>query len=159
MTKKFIIAIFAFFILTNPQVTDTLNITDVNFTKELFCLSSNIYHESSGESIEGKKAIAQIVINRTQDAHFPSGICEVVYEKHGKVHQFSWTSNPNKKITDNVTWQECLYIARQALTGHTQHKKLEQTNALFYHADYVHPKWNKKHIITKIGRHIFYTKL
>jgi spore germination cell wall hydrolase CwlJ-like protein len=31
----------------------------------------------------------------------------------------------------------------------------ELKDALYYHADYVNPQWNKKQV-TKIGRHIFY---
>ena len=30
--------------------------------------------------------------------------------------------------------------------------------ALYYHADYVNPKWNKPKV-AKIGRHIFYSEI
>ena len=159
MTKKFLIAFFFLCCLTNQQVADTLSISDVNFNKDVTCLAKNMYHEASGESTEGKTAVTQVVLNRTRDSHFPGGICEVVYEKHGKIHQFSWTSDPNKKITDNEVWQECLHIARMALSQPYIHRKLAQSNALFYHATYIKTNWHKKNIITKIGNHIFYAKL
>ena len=62
--------------------------------KQLDCLARNIYHEAGSEPFEGKVAVAQVTINRTESGQFPSDICQVVYQKnivYEKVFcQFSW---------------------------------------------------------------------
>lgn len=50
------------------------------------CLALNIYHESRSESLQGQIAVAQVTINRVAHDHWPSTICEVVYDPM----QFSW---------------------------------------------------------------------
>ena len=50
--------------------------------KELKCLANNIYYEAGGENFEGKVAVAQVTINRTQDENFPNDVCGVVYQKN-----------------------------------------------------------------------------
>jgi spore germination cell wall hydrolase CwlJ-like protein len=50
--------------------------------KQLDCLARNIYHEAGGEPFEGKVAVAQVTINRTENGAFPSDICQVVYQKN-----------------------------------------------------------------------------
>jgi spore germination cell wall hydrolase CwlJ-like protein len=41
------------------------------------------------------------------------------------------------------------------LTVPVLHDKISETNALYYHATYVNPGWNKNKVITRIGNHIF----
>ena len=47
---------------------------------QLDCLARNIYHEAGYESFEGKVAVAQVTLNRTESGQFPSDICKVVYQ-------------------------------------------------------------------------------
>lgn len=159
LKKTFLAFFFLCFLSTSFKETEPLSQSEVYHYKEIDCLAKNIYHEASGEPTEGKIAVTQVVLNRLKDPRFPSSICQVVYEKKGNVHQFSWTSNPNKKITNMVVWDECIAIAKAAMYTPNIHKELASAKALFYHADYVNPGWKKKNVITKIGRHIFYTKL
>ena len=49
---------------------------------QLDCLARNIYHEAGSEPFEGKVAVAQVTINRTESGAFPSDICKVVYQKN-----------------------------------------------------------------------------
>lgn len=49
--------------------------------KELLCLARNIYYEAGYESFEGKVAVAQVTINRSENGRFPSTICEVVKQR------------------------------------------------------------------------------
>jgi spore germination cell wall hydrolase CwlJ-like protein len=53
-------------------------------------------------------------------------------------------------------WQESFSIAHEALENNVSHQELAESKALFYHANYVHPKWKYKKLV-KIGHHIFYT--
>ena len=159
MTKKFILAFFFLLCLNNNHIKDSVSQSDINFAKDLDCLSLNVYHESRGEPEAGKRGVAQVTLNRTKDSRFPSTVCAVVYQQNGKVHQFSWTSEPHKKITDTVAWQECVEVARKALTQVNVHPLIATTNALYYKAVYSKSKWHKKFIVATIGNHTFYTAI
>ena len=60
---------------------------------EIECLAKNIYYESRGEHKLGWLAVAMVTINRVNSGLFPRNICDVVYQKTGKVYQFSWVAS------------------------------------------------------------------
>ena len=135
------------------------NITAELRDKQVACLTKNIYYEAGFEPFEGKVAVAQVTINRAESGNFPSDICAVIYQKNvfyeKVVCQFSWyCDNPNRsKPVNKEVYKEAEIVAKKVLL---EGYRLDSLNsALYYHADYVHPKWNKTKI-TQIGRHIFY---
>jgi spore germination cell wall hydrolase CwlJ-like protein len=127
--------------------------------KQLDCLARNIYHEAGYEPFEGKVAVAQVTINRAESGQFPSDICQVVYQKnvvYEKVLcQFSWycDSASLKKPMNGAVYTESMEVAKKVLLEGFRIDSVKQ--ALYYHADYVNPKWGKKPI-AKLGHHIFY---
>lgn len=127
--------------------------------KQLDCLARNIYHEAGNEPFEGKVAVAQVTINRSENDKFPSDICKVVYQKnivYEKVLcQFSWYCNQAalKKPLNREVYTEAMEVAKKVLLEGFRIDSVK--GALYYHADYVNPGWGKKPV-TKIGRHIFY---
>ena len=159
MTKRILLAFFLLFCLGRIEITDSIKAKDIKLSQDIKCLAVNIYHEARGESIEGKNAVAQVVLNRTNDNRFPDNVCEVVYQKRGKIHQFSWTKNLDAKITDSKMWNESLEIARNALINQIAHTGIKDSNALYYHANYVHPKWHKNNLVASIGKHLFYSEI
>lgn len=133
--------------------------------KSIDCLAKNIYWEASNEPIRGKQAVAQVTVNRTEDGRFADDICGVVYERdrvqvRGRtktICQFSWTCMKvkNKVPKDNEQWDEAVFIAQKFVLDGTGLPELQ--DALFYHADYVRPRWSRQMVkIEKIGAHIFY---
>jgi len=137
-----------------------------SYNKQVECLAKNIYYESAGESYEGKLAVAQVTLNRVKSGHFPTDICAVVYQKTTDVNlrtvcQFSWTCMVKEMVhgQDRYRWEESLLIAKRALTVPVLHDKIAETNALYYHATYVNPGWNKNKVVIKIGNHIFYSRI
>ena len=70
--------------------------------KEVTCMAKNIFFEAAVESTAGKLAVAHVTLNRVDSKHFPSSVCEVVYEgphytgANGQLYpvrdrcQFSW---------------------------------------------------------------------
>lgn len=136
---------------TNDEVEEVRTL----FKEELLCLAENIYYEAASESYEGKLAVAQVTINRANSGKFPPSICGVVKQRTGKICQFSWVCDKSYSPKDSYKWEESLHVARKALTSPTAHTLLKKTNAMFYHADYVNPKWRKQRV-AQIGRHIFY---
>lgn len=127
--------------------------------KQLDCLARNIYHEAGGEPFEGKVAVAQVTINRAESGNFPADICQVVYQKnivYEKVLcQFSWYCNSAslRKPMNGPVYTESMEVAKKVLLEGFRLPSIN--NALYFHADYINPKWGKPPV-AKIGRHIFY---
>jgi spore germination cell wall hydrolase CwlJ-like protein len=126
---------------------------------QLDCLARNIYHEAGSEPFEGKVAVAQVTINRTESGEFPSDICGVVYQKnvvYQKVLcQFSWycTTAGSQKPMNGPMYTESMEVAKKVLLEGFRLPDLK--NALYFHGDYIQPGWGKKPV-AKIGRHVFY---
>lgn len=129
--------------------------------KELECLAKNLYYEARGEGHKGMLAVGTVTMNRVHHSLFPNSVCDVVYEKTknnvGKtVCQFSWVcqSYIKKKHKNLDLYKQAVAIATGILYGGNRLHKLER--ALFFHADYVNPKWRNVRQVATIGRHIFY---
>lgn len=127
--------------------------------RQLACLAKNIYYEAGGEPFEGKVAVAQVTINRTESGKFPGDICKTIYQKNvvyeKTVCQFSWYCDRETfiKPLNKTVYDECLTVAKKVLMEGFRLPGL--TNALYYHADYINPGW-KRERVAKVGRHIFY---
>ncbi len=134
-------------------------VTAAERTKQLECLTRNIYWEAASEPFEGKVAVAQVTMNRVESGRFGSGVCGVVYQKkvfyEKVVCQFSWYCEGNHKVkaVHPPLWRESEEVAKKVLLEGFRLPSLK--NALYYHADYVNPGW-KHPKIEKVGRHIFY---
>ena len=167
MKNVALVVLSAFFVFQLPSFADDVieNViqeeVSKDFNKQLNCLTNNIYYEAAFEPYEGKLAVAQVVLNRANNANFPSTVCEVVYQRTLApnkviVCQFSWTCLKNLIVKDKYAWEESEIVARKALTADKVHDKIAATNAMYYHADYVNPGWDRHKIVARIGRHIFY---
>lgn len=127
--------------------------------RQLQCLTQNIYWEAASEPFEGKVAVAQVTMNRANHNKFPNDICKVVYQKNifyeKVVCQFSWYCENNYKIkpVHKPMYDESEAVAKKVLLEGFRLDGIKE--ALYYHADYVNPKWQKVKVAT-IGRHIFY---
>jgi len=55
------------------------------------CLTQAIYYEAANEPTKGKRAVAQVVLNRVRHPAYPTSVCGVVYEGWNRpVCQFSF---------------------------------------------------------------------
>lgn len=127
--------------------------------KQLECLARNIYYEAGGEPFEGKVAVAQVTINRMESGLFPNDLCRVVYQKnvvYDKVLcQFSWYCEGPARVPPKhaQAYKESMVVAKQVLLEGFRLPSL--TNALYFHAKHINPKWNREKV-AQIGGHIFY---
>lgn len=155
--NKTVAAFLLPFLLLTPTLTTTTQKKLTISEQEINCLAENIYFEANNQSKAGKMGVAFVTINRTQSKHYPSNVCEVVYQKSNQTCQFSWVCSKKLK-RDEKHFQEAKHIARHvALRYHHIHDITE--GALFFHASYVKPVWRMKHIKTvQIDDHIFYRK-
>lgn len=126
--------------------------------QQTFCLAKNIYHEAATESYEGKLAVAQVTMNRVNNPNFPKTVCGVVYQKVNNTYQFSWVGMKNVEIKNRYAWEECLIVAKKALTETKLHDIIYRTKSMNYHNTSVSPGWKLKRV-TQIGNHIFYTNI
>jgi spore germination cell wall hydrolase CwlJ-like protein len=123
--------------------------------RDVECLAKNIYYEAASEPRAGKIAVAEVTMNRVKSRQFPRSVCGVVYQKVRSTCQFSWVCEGKKSIRNQAAWRESLKIAENILISKRQYGIIG--NAMYFHADYVEPKWAaEKRIIAQIGRHIFY---
>ena len=134
-------------------------VTAAEKTRQLECLTRNIYWEAASEPFEGKVAVAQVTLNRMQSGKFADSVCGVVYQKNvfyeRVVCQFSWYCEGNHKVKaiHKPMWNESEEVAKKVLLEGFRLPSLQK--AMYYHADYVNPGWQLPKI-EKIGRHIFY---
>ena len=127
--------------------------------KQLDCMAMNIYREAGYEPFEGKVAVAQVVMNRVKSGKFGQDVCGVVYQKNvimeKVVCQFSWACDSAAKTrpVNNAAYTESMEVAKKVLLEGFTLSVLK--DALYYHANYVNPKWPLEKI-GQIGNHIFY---
>ena len=120
-------------------------------SNELTCLTRVIYYEARDQGTKGKLAIADVTLNRVDSNMFPHSICKVI-KQHG---QFSWYRHGKHRYKNfEEDWDEAKDIAEKA----TKHRNsVLPKNVLFFHADYVHPRWSHKlRRVAHIEDHIFY---
>ena len=108
----------------------------------LLCLSSVIYHEARGESLEGQLAVAHVVLNRVESPHFPDTVCGVVTQPY----QFSWY--PERPLVDHKA-----DLAAEVLEGNTESPV---GDSLYFHSLSYNPWGGSVQYVTRIGGHTFY---
>ena len=122
----------------------------------LRCLTQAVYFEAGFEPLAGRRAVAQVVLNRVTHPAFPNSVCGVVYQGVNRpVCQFSFTCDGSLNRHPNPSaWAEAEAVACDALAGHVETSVGYSTH---YHANYVSPYWAPKLVkIARIGAHIFY---
>jgi spore germination cell wall hydrolase CwlJ-like protein len=155
-----LLLILSIILLTKNTFTDAAVILDVTYNqltketqKQVDCLADNIYHEAGFEPDAGKVAVALVTLNRMQDPRFPKDICGVVKQRTTSVCQFSWFCS-KVSIKNKDAYEQAKEVAVYVYANYENLKDITK-GALYYHADYVNPRW-KLEKTTVIGRHIFY---
>jgi len=133
-----------------------VDIEDANYPRALFCLRAAVYHEAGFEPLTGRRAVAQVILNRVRHSAYPKSICDVVYQGYASpVCQFSFACDRARhRPVATTAWQEAEQVAADALAGYVEPSVGTSTH---YHADYVAPRWSPLLTkVSKIGTHIFY---
>ena len=126
--------------------------TSAPLTEEMRCLAGAVYFEARGEPLAGQLAVAQVIINRSEDARFPRSYCGVVAQPG----QFSFMRGKAMPAirTASPAWTRAVAIAEIAHKGLWQS---EAGDAVFFHAKYVRPSWShRKTRLAQIDTHVFY---
>jgi len=124
----------------------------------LTCLALNIYHEARNQPLDGKIAVAHVVLNRVESPRFPDDICSVIYQgvNKGKHRcQFSWACDgKSDKPREKRAWADSQAIAASVLSLDTKDPTKGGTH---YHTTASTPYW-RKHLekTRRIQDHVFY---
>lgn len=129
---------------------------DLDHRRALLCLTQAVYYEAGFEPLHGRRAVAQVVLNRMRHPAFPKSVCGVVYQgSSSPVCQFSFVCDGALyRAPAPGAWSEAKAVAAAALLGFVE---TSVGSATHYHANYVAPRWAP--MLTKIaqlGTHIFY---
>jgi spore germination cell wall hydrolase CwlJ-like protein len=155
---------------TNEIVKDiqvTLENTPYGLENDYHCLASNIYWEARNQSLGGKLAVGQVVLNRVDNTRFPDTICKVVkqtkYYPSGGIDlhdcQFSWYCDGLSDVPfehEMTIYEESFELAVNLLES----RPIDVTEgATHYHNNKVNPYWaDSLKRITRIDDHIFYRR-
>jgi spore germination cell wall hydrolase CwlJ-like protein len=140
------------------QAASAFTVADssLDHRRALLCLTQAVYYEAGFEPVEGRRAVAQVVLNRMRHPAFPKSVCGVVYQgSTGTVCQFSFVCDGALyRRPSQGAWDESARVAEAALDGYVERSVGEATH---YHADYVSPRWAPMLAkVAKLGAHIFY---
>lgn len=119
---------------TNPY--DSIEVTE----DDINLLSCLVYCESRGESIEGQRAVAEVVLNRCLSSDFPDNVNDVIYQRK----QFSTAKMLSKTTPNEENIEAVKYV-------------LENGNTSLSTTEYVYFSTGKSngHGFTKLGNHWF----
>ncbi|WP_285712381.1 cell wall hydrolase [Erythrobacter oryzae] len=126
--------------------------TSAPMSEEMRCLAGAVYFEARGEELAGQLAVAQVIINRTEDGRFPRSYCGVVAQPG----QFSFMRGRRMPAVreGSAAWERAVAVAHIADKGLWES---EAEGAVFFHARYVKPGWTRnKTRLAQIDTHIFY---
>ena len=121
-------------------------------SEQMRCLAGAVYFEARGEPLAGQLAVAQVIINRTEDGRFPRSYCGVVAQPG----QFSFMRGKRMPAVreGSAAWERAVAVAHIADKGLWES---EAGRAVFFHARYVKPGWTRtKTRLAQIDTHIFY---
>ena len=111
-------------------------------------LSKIIFAEARGESLEGKIAVGNVILNRVESPQFPNSVYKVIFDKRSGV-QFTPAYSG---AINNRSSEECVIAAKIALDG----GNTAGTSLYFSQADMgCWAKRNRPYVAT-IGNHSFY---
>lgn len=121
------------------------------------CMTAAIYYEAAWESVDGQRAVAQVVLNRMRHPAFPKTVCGVVFQGSNRTTgcQFSFTCDgAMNRQPQEAAWLRARSVAQAALNGYVMKKVGTATH---YHANYVAAYWSPSLVkVGTIGAHIFY---
>jgi spore germination cell wall hydrolase CwlJ-like protein len=126
--------------------------------QEKYCLKEALWFEARGESEQGIRAVANVIINRKISSRYPSTYCGVIWQ----YKQFSYTIPGYKgkplwitpKTTEYTALQQIDEIVQEVFDG--RFRSVLPQSVLWYHTTSVNPKWSrKKKTVRIVGRHVF----
>lgn len=130
--------------MTAVETADTL--------LDRFMLSLCVWREARGETPQGRRLVAQTILNRVADKRWPNTIPGVVLQPW----QFSSFNKADPNATQfpsdvDASWPDCVAAADEVLAGPSI------STANHYHVVGLDPAWRDvSKIVATCGHHVFY---
>jgi spore germination cell wall hydrolase CwlJ-like protein len=127
------------------------------------CLAEVLYYEARGEGLEGQKAVAEVVLQRTKNHDYPETVCGVVHDgvQPDRLDcQFSFACDGSlRRPKERAAWTRARALAEKIMTGAIRLGGVTG-RAIAYHSMDVAPAWAETMEKTaQIGNHVFYKPL
>ena len=130
---------------------------DIDVARATDCLAAAIWYEAGAETLAGKKAVAQVVLNRVRHPAFPKSVCGVVFQGQERATgcQFTFTCDGAlMRVPGVAAWNQTRQLARIMLNGEVFKPVGVATH---YHTDWVLPAWSAKlDKVHKEATHLFF---
>lgn len=131
--------------------------SNIKLAAEVECMAQAVYYEARSETISGQRAVAEVILNRVNNKHFPNTICGVVYEgsERSTGCQFTFTCDGSMDIAPKGKgWDRSVKVANLVMSkGYAPSTHW----ATHYHTTEVNPKWSSTMRMTRqVGNHVFY---
>ncbi len=143
MTIRSKITVFLLALLTAcaQSLPDNRSLSSSGYTKEdLSCLAEALYFEARGTTLDGERAVGEVILNRASDSRFPDTVCGVIDQRFRGSCQFSYRcdSIPNDVYNEPASLAQARAISLELLVNRGE----DITNgALFFHAASMRPGW------------------
>jgi spore germination cell wall hydrolase CwlJ-like protein len=125
--------------------------------RALQCLTMAVYYEAASESVDGQRAVAQVVLNRVAHPSYPDSVCGVVFQGSERQTgcQFTFTCDGSlNRRPMAAAWDRARAVAARALAGDVY---APVGLATHYHTIFVHPYWDASlDNVGTIGLHTFF---
>ena len=131
---------------------------DASAGPQAHCLATAIYFEARGESEEGQRAVAEVILARARTPGWPKTICGVVYQgAHRKTGcQFSFACGRKADAAHGEAWIAAKEVAEDVLRARDD-PEAKLSDATYFHNAHVRPSWCRHMVrVARIGDHIFY---
>jgi spore germination cell wall hydrolase CwlJ-like protein len=135
----------------NPQVKKTVKPKYKLSSYEIDLLERVVMGEAEGEPLDGKIAVAQVVLNRATLWNEP--VEDVIYEKIGGDLQFTSVNNGRMEIEPN---KESIKAVKLAINGIKT--SIDDETLYFYSPDECDSSWHENRLkyVATIGGHKFF---
>jgi N-acetylmuramoyl-L-alanine amidase len=126
---------------------------------EYKCMLVVLYHEARGESVQGQRLVASVVLNRVKSKHYPGDVCSVVKQRK----QFSHVDRTFQKVSEQSLAAlgkhgkaQVAKSSYEALYGSVELPE-KYDGSTHYHNLSVKPYWSSSMKQQgKEGNHVFY---
>ena len=145
-------------VLATLTAATTVQIEEnTHLASEIECMAQAVYYEARSETASGQRAVAEVILNRVSNKHFPDSVCGVVYEgsERSTGCQFTFTCDGSMDVAPKGKgWDRSVQVANLVMSsGYTPSTHW----ATHYHTTEVNPKWSKTMRMTRqVGNHVFY---
>lgn len=121
------------------------------------CLTYAIAYEAGREPVDGQRAVAAVILNRTAHPAYPKSVCGVVFQGSARTTGCQFTFTCDGALRRSLPLS-IMFAARRVADAVLDGEHIPAIGgATHYHASYVYPYWAPTLVrVGRIGAHVFY---